>query len=91
MYWLLEGELPGTTDLPTWYLFVERLGVWEPLGVISGSLIDIAGVETIAVSDRLAGEVPFYLETWFAWVFVVAWIIIPLGIGYYRFNRTVLS
>lgn len=35
------------------------------------------------MADRIAGDVPFYLETWFAWVFVAAWIIVPLGIGYY--------
>ncbi|WP_440771905.1 ABC transporter permease subunit [Natronorubrum sp. DTA28] len=91
IYWLLERELPGTTDLPTWYLFVERLGIWEPLAVISGTLVDIAGVETVPPADRLAGDVPFYLEPWFAWVFVAAWILVPLAIGYYRFNRTILS
>ncbi|MFC6766246.1 ABC transporter permease subunit [Natrinema soli] len=91
IYWLGERELPGSTDLPTWYVFMERIGLWEPLGVISSTLVDIAGVETISTADRIAGDVPFYLEPWFAWVFVVAWIIIPLGLGYYRFNRTVLS
>ncbi len=55
------------------------------------SLVDIAGVETVSTADRIDGDVPFYLETWFAWVFVAAWIIVPLGIGYYRFNRAVLS
>lgn len=91
IYWLLERELPGTTDLPAWYLLVERMGVWEPLEVLSSTLTDIAGVETVSTADRLAGDVPFYLETWFAWVFVAAWIVIPLAIGYYRFNRTVVS
>lgn len=79
IYWILERELPGTTDLPVWYLLVERFGVWEPLGAIASALVDIAG------------DVPFFLETWFAWVFVAAWIIVPFGIGYYRFNRAVLS
>lgn len=88
IYWFFERELPGTTDLPTWYVLIERLGVWEPLGVIANTLVDIAGVETVPVTDRLAGDVPFYLETWFAWVFVAAWILVPLGIGYYRFSRT---
>ncbi|WP_440766924.1 ABC transporter permease subunit [Natronorubrum sp. DTA7] len=90
IYWLLERELPGAI-VPTWYLFVERLGIWEPLAVISGTLVDIPGVETVQPADRLAGEVPFYLEPWFAWVFVAAWILVPLAIGYYRFDRTILS
>ncbi|AHG00346.1 ABC transporter [Halostagnicola larsenii XH-48] len=91
IYWILERELPGTTDLPAWYLLLERFGVWEPLGAIASAVVDIAGVETVSTADRIAGDVPFYLETWFAWVFVAAWIIVPLGIGYYRFNRAVLS
>lgn len=91
IYWLLEGELPGTTDLPTWYVLLERLGIWEPLRTVAGTLVDIAGVETVPTADRLAGEVPFYLETWFAWVFIAAWIVVPLGIGYYRFDRAILS
>lgn len=91
VYWLVERELPGSTDLPTWYVLVERVGLWEPLATISGTLVDIAGVETVSTADRVAGEVPFYLETWFAWVFVVAWIVVPLGIGYYRFDRAALS
>jgi ABC-2 type transport system permease protein len=91
IYWLLERELPGGTDLPAWYLLVERLGVWGPIEVISVTLVDIAGVETAPAADRLAREVPFYLETWFAWVFVAAWIIVPLAVGYYRFNRAILS
>ncbi|ELZ05231.1 ABC transporter permease subunit [Natrialba asiatica] len=91
IYWLLERELPGSTDLPAWYVLVERLGIWEPLGILSGTLVDIAGVETVSTADRLAGDVPFFLETWFAWVIVIAWVAIPLGIGYYRFNRAVMS
>ncbi|WP_255171094.1 ABC transporter permease subunit [Natrononativus amylolyticus] len=91
IYWLLERELPGATDLPTWYLLVERIGLWEPLGAIATTMVDIAGVETVPIADRIAGDVPFYLEPWFAWVFVAAWIVVPLGIGYYRFSRTVLS
>ncbi|WP_121743737.1 ABC transporter permease subunit [Natronorubrum halophilum] len=91
IYWLLERELPGGTDLPVWYLFVERLGIWEPLAAISGTIVEIPGSETVSPADRLAGDVPFFLEPWFAWAFVAAWILVPLAIGYYRFNRTILS
>ncbi|WP_247000521.1 ABC transporter permease subunit [Halosolutus gelatinilyticus] len=91
IYRLLEGEFPGATGLPTWYVLVERFGIWEPIGAISWTLVDIGGVEPVPTADRLAGDVPFYLETWFAWVFVVAWIVLPLGIGYYRFSRAKLS
>lgn len=91
LYWFLNRELPGTTDLPTWYVLIERFGIWEPLHAIAVTQVDIAGIETVPTADRLAGEVPFYLETWFAWVFVAAWILVPLAIGYYRFANAMLE
>lgn len=91
LYWVVNRELAGSTDLPAWYLLVEQLGVWAPLGAISHELVDLGGDIYVPPADRIAGELPFYLETWFAWVFVAAWILIPLGIGYYRFDRAVLS
>lgn len=91
IYWIIHRELPAMTDVPAWFVLVERLGVWEPLHVIAATMTDIAGVETIPVEQRIAGDVPFYLETWFAWVFVAGWILVPLGIGYYRFRSAPIS
>lgn len=37
--------------------------------------------------DGLSGQVPFYLEPWFAGVILGGWIVVPLGMAYLRFQR----
>ncbi|WP_158057774.1 ABC transporter permease [Halorussus halophilus] len=34
---------------------------------------------------------PFYLEPWFGLVILAAWIVLPLGLGYWRFERADLG
>lgn len=96
IYWVLEGALPdiyGQGTLPAWFLLLERLSPGHALTAISLDLVTVIGFEDIELTaaGRVAGEVPFYLETWFAWVFVLAWILVPLAIGYLRFDRAILS
>ncbi|MCU4751746.1 ABC transporter permease [Halobacteria archaeon AArc-curdl1] len=93
IYWALERSFPGFENLPAWYLFLERLSPGQALSAISLTLVDFVGAEDIDVTaaGRVAGEVPFYLENWFAWVIVLAWIFVPLGIGYLRFRDATLN
>ncbi|WP_312908444.1 ABC transporter permease subunit [Natronosalvus caseinilyticus] len=92
-YWALEGSLPGFDGLPAWYLFVLRLSPGQALGAIALTLIEIAGAEDLdlTAAGRVAGEVPFYLENWFAWIIVVLWIVVPVSLGYLRFKNAILS
>ena len=93
IYWLLENELPVFDSLPAWYLLLERLSPSEALNVIALTLVDFAGTDDfdLTAAGRVAGEVPFYLENWFAWVIVGLWVVVPLGIGYLRFSRASLN
>ena len=93
IYWALERSFPGFENLPAWYLFLERLSPGQALSAISLTLVDFVGAEDIDVTaaGRVAGEVPFYLENWFAWVIVLAWILVPLGVGYLRFRDATLN
>lgn len=93
IYWVVEGRLPGLTGLPAWYLFVLRLSPGQALSAIALTLIEIAGAGDLdlTAAGRLAGEVPFYLENWFAWIIVGLWIVVPVSLGYLRFKNTVLS
>jgi ABC-2 type transport system permease protein len=36
---------------------------------------------------NVSGSAPFYLEPWFAVVILGGWILVPLGLGYLRFQR----
>ena len=93
VYWVIESELPAFDGLPAWYVFVERLSPSEALSAIALTLIDFAGTGDVDLTTeaRIAGDVPFYLEAWFAWIIVVLWIVVPLAIGYLRFRRATLN
>lgn len=93
IYWVIEGSLPGFDGLPAWYLFILRLSPGQALSAIALTLIEIAGAGDLdlTAAGRVAGEVPFYLENWFAWIIVVLWIIVPVSLGYLRFKNAILS
>ncbi|UTF54867.1 ABC transporter permease subunit [Natronosalvus rutilus] len=93
MYWAVEGNLPGFDGLPAWYLFVLRLSPGQALSALALTLIEFAGAGDLdlTAAGRVAGEVPFYLENWFAWIIVVLWITVPVSLGYLRFKNAILS
>lgn len=33
------------------------------------------------------GSLPFYLQDWFAFIVLLFWIVVPIGLAIYRFNR----
>ncbi|WP_254861491.1 ABC transporter permease subunit [Halovivax gelatinilyticus] len=45
--------------------------------------------ETIASEAVVnGGDVPFYLHHWVSILFLATWIVVPLAVGYWAFNRT---
>ncbi|NUC73655.1 ABC transporter permease [Haloterrigena sp. SYSU A558-1] len=47
--------------------------------------------DTLLLSNRVSGDLPFYLSDWFAAVVLLAWIVVPLAIGYWRFDGADLN
>lgn len=45
----------------------------------------------LLLANRTAGEVPFYLEQWFAVVVLLAWFLVPVALGAWRFQRADLN
>lgn len=43
------------------------------------------------ITPTIQGASPFYLESWFMLVILLVWIIVPLGLGYWRFSRSNLG
>lgn len=100
MYYAAYGSLPGLVVEP-WYLLVKRLNPLEAYRVATGSVLGepVNAVPYLPLEDlppgtmaaeieigtRLAGEIPFYLQDWFAVVILLAWGIIPVVLGYRRF------
>jgi ABC-2 type transport system permease protein len=40
-----------------------------------------------SMEEAFGGSVPFYLQDWFAIVVLLFWIVVPMAIAIYRFNR----
>ncbi|UPM44972.1 ABC transporter permease [Halocatena salina] len=40
---------------------------------------------------EISEPIPFYLDPWFGWVIVVAWLVVPLGLAYLRFRNSDLT
>ncbi|WP_226482080.1 ABC transporter permease subunit [Natrinema amylolyticum] len=101
IYYAVTGSLPGIQAEP-WYFLLKRLNPLEAYRVIAGAVLDErvdavpefpledvpvnAPAETLELSNRLAGEVPFYLADWFSVVVLLAWGLVPVVAGYRRFE-----
>ncbi len=105
-YYAIYRTLPGL-EVDSWYLLLQRLNPLEAYRVIAGSSLGEAvfAVPNLPLEDlpagtmaaeipieaRIAGDVPFYLQDWFAVLVLLAWGIVPVLVGYWRFSRADLG
>ncbi|WP_222915793.1 ABC transporter permease subunit [Natrinema sp. SYSU A 869] len=101
IYYAVTVSLPGIRA-ESWYFLLKRLNPLEAYRVLAGAVLDervdavpefpledvpaTASPETLELSNRLAGEVPFYLADWFSVVVLLAWGLVPVIVGYRRFE-----
>lgn len=103
-YRLLMGELPDAGPVgewEAWYIFLQWLNPIEAFSVVSDAVLDesfgaftiplFAPQEVSDVDAIVVGDVPWYLDTWVAVALLVIWAIVPVVIGYARFNRADLG
>lgn len=106
IYYGMNGARPGLM-VDAWYLFVRQLNPIEAfrmtLTAIAGDFvwpIVNLGLEDIPMethandrmaSERIAGDRPFYLHPAMSGVVFLAWIIVPILLGYSRFKRSDLA
>lgn len=106
VYYGLNGALPGVR-VDAWYLLLERLNPLAAYRELAGGALgeyvqavprlpleDVpaeAPPELLATSNRVAGELPFYLQDWFAAVILLAWGVVPVVAGYLYFERADLG
>ena len=106
LYYAVTGSLPGL-HADRWYFFLKRLNPLEAFRVLTGTALDQrveavprfpledvpanAPPETLDIANRIVGEVSFYLEDWFSVVVLIAWGLIPVVLGYWRFDRSDLG
>ena len=104
LYRLLEGELPagpGGGPWEAWYVFLQWLNPVEAYAILADEVlgetfgaftIPLFAPQDVGATDRIvAGDVPFYLETWVPAVLLLAWTAVPVALGYLRFRRADLG
>jgi len=72
---------------PDWLDFFLRLSPTYSFGT-SIKLLEPASIEELSLgTEASSAPDPFYLEPWFALVILFAWVVVPVGLGYLRFDR----
>lgn len=51
----------------------------------------LADETALLLSNRAAGDAPFFVSEWFAIVVLVAWLVVPVTVGYWQFQRADLN
>ncbi len=97
---------PITPDsqIEPWALALQRLNPMEAYGVVASGLIEeqvfpltlqfpigINVFSDAAVDDLVIGDAPFYLSEWFSAVVLLAWFVVPVVLGYFRFRNADLG
>ena len=99
-YYLVYGEGPPV-EAEAWYLFVDQFNPITTYTTLVGNVVEGEvfpfmfqyGLEDFEASgmtpaERYAGDAPFYLQDWFGLVVLLCWLVVPVAIGYYRFQKT---
>ncbi|WP_440007512.1 ABC transporter permease [Halomicrococcus sp. SG-WS-1] len=87
VFYVVEGGLP-TGELPPWFFLVQVLNPKNAYSTLSTLLINENATTQF---EAVLGEVPFYLDTWFLFVILLAWLVVPVALGYLRFRSVDLS
>lgn len=88
----VEGEF-FLQDAPTWH---ELLVSISPMAAYESAARSVMDVEILSFFGGGAGQSaaasdPFFLQDWFGFVILLTWMVIPLAIGYWRFERADLG
>lgn len=105
-YYAATGSLPGL-HASQWYFLLKRLNPLEAFRVLTSAALDqevnavprfpvedlpaYVSPEQLELANRLAGDVPFYLQDWFSIVVLLTWGVLPVLLGYWRFERADLG
>ncbi len=78
--------LSGVTSIPGWIAF---LNVVTPTAAYQNALgwfLGDGSAATASLGASLGGPIPFYLTGWMSLLVLAAWLVVPLTLGYRRFN-----
>ncbi|WP_121744233.1 ABC transporter permease [Natronorubrum halophilum] len=75
--------------VPDWALFIDMIDPGNAFGNAITVLSSTGGSElgTSYPEFYFTGDVPFYLQNWFSFIILLLWIVVPIGIALWRFDR----
>ncbi|MFC4439701.1 MULTISPECIES: ABC transporter permease [Natrialbaceae] len=85
----LNGETFEPERLPDWAFFIESI---DPGYAYNNALSIVTGAAESDLDVQLeevmfGGDIPFYLQDWFAFLILLFWIVAPIAVALYRFDR----
>ncbi|MFU8869951.1 ABC transporter permease [Natronococcus sp.] len=85
----IQGQEVELERLPDWVYFVVNLDPGEAYGRTLTLVTDTDMIELQAQlnEEMFGGELPFFLQDWFALLILVFWIVVPIVVALYRFDR----
>ncbi len=92
-----RGTISGVTlgdgfeRQPDWALFIHMLDPGNAYANVLSFATSAADLDDEALSTQemfFEGSVPFYLQDWFSFVILLAWIVVPIAIATVVFTRT---
>ena len=103
LYATVTGSLPGL-EVEAWYFLLKRLSPVGAFRAVAETFVDgrlqpffqmgleevpgDATPEQLRLTNRVSGPLPFYLSNWFAAATLAAWGVVPVLVGYLRFERS---
>lgn len=103
LYAAVTGSLPGL-EVEAWYFLLKRLSPIGAFRAVVETFVDgrlqpffqmgleevprDATPEQLQLANRVSGSLPFYLSNWFAAATLAAWGVVPVLVGYLRFERS---
>ncbi|MFC6716193.1 ABC transporter permease [Natrialbaceae archaeon GCM10025810] len=85
----IQGQEMEAQRLPDWTYFIQNLDPGEAYSRGLTLLTDVDAIETQAQfsAEMFGGELPFFLQDWFSFLILLFWIVVPVAIALYRFDR----
>jgi ABC-2 type transport system permease protein len=90
VYYVVKGSTPSLeSGFPPWYFLLQILNPKNAYSLTANFLTHPNGASPY--TDLINGSVPFYLEGWFSLVILALWLVVPVALGYWRFERADIS
>lgn len=90
IHWALTGAVPGDGPQSAWYALLILVNPGNAAEELTYTGIqwmrEGTYVSNASIAETVVGEAPFYLSEIGALVIVVGWLVVPLAVGYRRFQ-----